>query len=260
MKTLVAIPCFRCEKQIGRVLEALTQDAVFSQITQIVVLDNQSPDRTRHVVLNFIEDHPKIQNISLYLNEKNYGLGGSQKLAVEMAIRDGFESLVVLHGDDQASVKDLAPLLHALQADPEIAAVLGSRFMQGSRLQGYQKSRIIGNRALNIIFSAATGTPIRDLGSGLNVFRVRDLADIPLDVLSDGFTFNVDLLLEFYSRNKKMLFLPIEWREADQSSNARNWNVALGMLKRLALWRTGRSRSVPPQNRKTHPVTRATLP
>jgi dolichol-phosphate mannosyltransferase len=245
MKVLIGVPCYRCEVQIKRVLSALVDPEFRALQSTIAVIDNRSPDETCNSVRQFMRSHADVSNISLFLNHENYGLGGSQKIAIRMAQEEGFDLLVIIHGDDQASVSDIRRLLDAFTEDPNLSAALGSRFMAGSILKGYQKSRIFGNVVLNWVFSIATGRRIRDLGSGLNAFRVRDLAQISTDQLSDGFSFNVDLLLEFLSLNKKIKFLPITWRESDQISNARNVHVALEMLKRLFLWRFKISRSTP---------------
>ncbi len=239
MKTLIAIPCYRCQNQIVRVLSALVHSKVYSEISEVMVIDNQSPDGTRDSVQEFLRQNSAAKKISLWLNDENYGLGGSQKIAFDQAAKSGFEALVILHGDDQASVDDIETLLLALKADRGLAAVLGSRFMKGSRLEGYQKSRIWGNRILNFIFSLFCTRKTLDLGSGLNAFSLLNLQEIEITKLDDGFTFNVDFLLSLYSKNLKLRFLPILWRESDQSSNARNFRVAFGMLSQLFFWRFG---------------------
>ena len=41
----------------------------------------------------------------------------------------------------------------------------------------------------------------------------------------------------------------LTWREEDQVSNARNWNIFRTALRNLALWRLGRPTSAPAGDR-----------
>ncbi len=239
MKVLMAITCYRCERQIVRVLRSLAHSSLASEMEAVVLFDNQSPDQTAEVAKAMIQDLGLTEKISVYRNRENYGLGGSQKLAFQMAEKMNTDWVLVFHGDDQASIADIPNFFLQAQRDVEVCAILGSRFSVGSRREGYQLKRIIGNRILNLIYSFVTGRWTSDLGSGLNMFRVEALKKIPYMTYNDQFTFNVDLLLGFYRAKLRCQFLPILWRESDQSSNARNFSVAFQMLRQLFRWRVG---------------------
>jgi len=234
MKVLLAIPCYNCEVQVERVLQALESLPAFSQIEAAMFIDNRSTDGTLQRLLKLRRRSPIANKFLIAQNEKNYGLGGSHKVAFNHAIQNGFDAVLLLHGDDQADTADIPAMLQLAQTRER--TILGSRFMPASRLHNYSLSRIWGNRVLNLVFTIATRTPTRDLGSGLNLFRAVDLKKIPYRELSDSFNFNVDLLLEFYRRSLAVDFMPIHWRESDQTSNARNFNVAFKMLRSLLLW------------------------
>jgi hypothetical protein len=83
------------------------------------------------------------------------------------------------------------------------------------------------------------------LGSGLNIFRLKDLADHRFLGFDDRMTFNFDLLLDYYSKNTKLVFTPITWTEEDQVTNARNVAVAKRAFRQLMLWRFGKLKFVP---------------
>ena len=53
---------------------------------------------------------------------------------------------------------------------------LGSRFMKGSRIQGYSALRTFGNYGFNALFSVVARRKITDLGSGLNLYAVAPAA------------------------------------------------------------------------------------
>jgi hypothetical protein len=66
---------------------------------------------------------------------------------------------------------------------------------------------------------------LTDLGSGLNLYRVKDLKDLDYLSFGDSLTFNYELLLEMIDSDKEFEFFPIQWREVDQVSNARNFKI-----------------------------------
>jgi glycosyltransferase involved in cell wall biosynthesis len=234
MKILLAIPCYNCEKQVSRVFKSLEELAEFSQIESALFIDNRSLDGTTPSLLALKKKSIFAHKMIIARNEENYGLGGTHKVAFQYAIAHGFDAVLILHGDDQANTSDIPEMI--LRAQKKQTSVLGSRFLQESTLENYSLSRILGNRVLNVVFTMATLRPTYDLGSGLNLFITSDLARIPFLKLSDSFNFNVELLLEFYRHNIQLEFMPIHWRETDQTSNARNFNVAFRMLGSLRKW------------------------
>jgi glycosyltransferase involved in cell wall biosynthesis len=228
MKLLIAIPCYNCEKQVIRVLNSLEKN--FESTLDIVLIDNGSTDNTIEVISEYFKKK-SLHHISLFQNVENIGLGGTHKVAFNLAIERDCDGVVICHGDDQADVLDITFMINEYASHS--CSILGARFMSGSTLSGYQKSRIIGNTALNFIFSLILRRKIVDLGSGLNLFKVSHLALIDFEQLTNGFNFNVEMLLSLIKSRINFRFVPIHWREVDQVSNAKNFNVALSMLSSL---------------------------
>lgn len=223
---------YKCAPQIGRVLAQFHGD-VLDWVDEILLVDNRSPDDTVDAARKALEtfDGPRV---TLKKNDSNYGLGGSHKVAFDHAIKNGFDYLVVLHGDDQGAIADLIPCLEQGQ-HLETDTLLGARFMKGSRLQGYSSFRIFGNEVFNRIFSIVAGKRIYDLGSGLNLFRVEAFKDGFFLDYGDDLTFNYSLILGMVKKSFRIRFFPISWREDDQVSNVklvRQTMKVLGILGR----------------------------
>ena len=241
-RILVFIPTYRCEAQIRRVLEQF--DArVQKWIDTVMVVDNQSPDQTLEVAIERGKAVLTHCNFIAWRNEDNYGLGGSHKAAFSYAIEQGFDYLVVLHGDDQADIHDLIPQLEA-GTHLDVDCLLGARFMRGSRLMGYSWFRTFGNRVYNALFSLVTRRAIYDLGSGLNLYRLETFREFYFKTFPDDLTFNYVMLLASYYRKQKVRFLPISWREEDQRSNVKLFRQAFKVLGLLAGYALKRSQFV----------------
>lgn len=228
-KILVFIPMYNCEKQIKRVLEKLTQKKK-EWITEIIVVNNRSTDNGEEVVKEFIKNQKEGAPIKLLRNNENYGLGGSHKVGFKYAIKNNFDYIIVLHGDDQGDINDIEPIIQTKEYEKH-DCMLGSRFKKGSKLIGYSKFRIFGNRVFNIIFSIGLLKNISDLGSGLNMYSVPMLKNNFYNKYPDNLTFNCYMLLAAKQYKQDINFFPITWREEDQVSNVKMVSQATNTLK-----------------------------
>jgi len=237
-KILVAIPAYNCEKQIERVLKGFNKK-LLDRVEKVIVIDDRGGDDTAPVAQAAINSLGISKKVKVVQNVHNLGLGGSHKMAFLYGEELGAEYVAILHGDDQAKAVELNNLIDAAEQDPKVGAVLGSRFSKGSELVGYSQERIWGNRVLNVLYTILSLRRTQDLGSGLNLFRLKDLKDHRYLGFDDRMTFNFDLLLDYYTKHTSLKLVPISWHESDQVTNARNFQVARRAFRQLVLWRFG---------------------
>ncbi len=226
---LVFIPAYNCEGQIGRTLRQLKGAEGFFR--EVIVVDNRSPDNTVAAAISAASslDLP----VRVVRNVDNLGLGGSHKSAFAYAAAQGHDYIVVLHGDDQGSIGELLPHIESGE-HRKVDCLLGARFMPGSRLEGYSAFRTFGNEVFNLLFSAAAGKRLYDLGSGLNMYRVDSVRNLRYQGFADNLTFNYYMILATVWHRWKIRFFPISWREDDQVSNVKLTRQSLQVLKLLA--------------------------
>lgn len=237
-KILIAIPAYNCAKQLPRVLDEI-DDKLASRVEEIAVIDNGSTDDTVTAALAY-KTTGRLPKLHVYQNVDNYNLGGTHKVAFLKAEKEGFTHVLILHGDNQAKSDEGNLLIDYAENHPEQQTVLGSRFSRGSKLMGYDKKRIYGNKVLNLTYSVVTLRKCVDLGSGLNLFAMKDMDKRTYLEFADKLTFNFELLLDLIKRKVNFAYIPITWREEDQVSNARNWNIFRTALINLLQWRLGK--------------------
>lgn len=230
-KILLFIPMYNCERQIVRVLGQLT-DEVCGYLSEVIIVNNRSTDHGEKAVMEYLKRHPLSVNVSLLRNDENYGLGGSHKVAFQYAVDHCFDYVIVLHGDDQGRIDDFIPLLKS-GIYRQYDCCLGARFMKGSRRIGYSKVRVLGNYGFNMIFSVVVHRAIKDLGSGLNMYRVSVLENEYFMKYPDTLYFNDLMILASCYYKQKIIFYPISWWEEDQVSNNRLWSFSCSLLKML---------------------------
>jgi len=240
-KILLFIPGYNCQNQITRVLSQL-DESILKFIDEIIFINNRSTDNTEDAVRKFILEHQDMP-IKILRNKENYNLGGSHKIAFRYAIDNDFDYIVVLHGDDQGNIKDFYDILKSSTYE-KYDSILGARFKRNSKLIGYSKFRIFGNKVYNFIFSLALFQPIYDLGSGLNMYKVSSLKNCYYEKFPDNLTFNYCMIMaaNYYKQNIK--FMPISWREDDQVSNVKMVSQAFSVLSLLMKYFFARGRFI----------------
>ena len=230
-KIVLFIPMYNCEKQIVRVLGQLS-GAVGEYISHAIVVNNRSTDNGEQAVIRWLQENRPALPVTLLRNDENYGLGGSHKVAFDYAINNGYDYIIVLHGDDQGDVSNLVPYLESREYE-KYDSFLGARFMKGSSLEGYSRFRTFGNRVYDLLFSAGAGRMIYDLGSGLNMYKVSALESRYYLRFKDNLMFNCYMLLAAGPLGQSLRFFPISWREEDQVSNVKMFSQATKTLRML---------------------------
>jgi glycosyltransferase involved in cell wall biosynthesis len=239
-RILVFIPAYRCQAQVVRVLDQF-DPRVQALVDTVMVIDNQSPDDTLACAIERGRTGLPACRFIAWRNDANYGLGGSHKAAFRYAVEHGFDYLIVLHGDDQADIRDAVRQLEKGE-HREVDCLLGARFMRGSELKGYSAFRTFGNRVYNAVFSVAARRGIHDLGSGLNVYRLAAFREFYYKGFPDDLTFNYVMLLASYARQQRVKYFPITWREEDQVSNVRLFRQASKVMLMLLEYLAGPTR------------------
>lgn len=232
-KGAIFIMAYNCAPQLERVISSLIDKAEFlisKGWKDIYFVNNKSNDNSLSVMEANLE-RLKVKNLkcSIINNHNNYGLGGSHKVSFYTAEKFKFTHACIFHGDDQADLKDLLDIPDELYKND---CILGSRFSRGSRLNGYSSVRIMGNLFFNILFSIVLRKKIYDLGSGLNVFSQKLFKDRRIVLFPDGMYFNQSLLI-LIAKYYDFQYFPITWREKDQVSNVRNFQMGIDTIRNL---------------------------
>jgi glycosyltransferase involved in cell wall biosynthesis len=100
----------------------------------------------------------------------NIGIGGAVQCGYQFARDNGYDVAVQVDGDGQHDPRDVARLLAALEADPAVEIVIGSRFLaaagDGDRSS---RSRRVGIRLFARLISLITREPVTDATSGYRI-------------------------------------------------------------------------------------------
>lgn len=135
----------------------------------------------------------------------NRGYGGSQQTGYGMAISQGAEQVLMIHGDNQYSVEHSLALLPLLRYG-DIA--LGSRLLWNKKLE-YPAWRLWGNRFLTHLTNKRFNTKHRDLHTGARAYRGSFLRGVPFKEFSNNYIFDQQLLVWALKERKRIIENPM---------------------------------------------------
>lgn len=232
----IFIPCYNVEKSVGQVLGSFTPETL-ARIDQILAIDNVSRDGTREQLRRFKESAaPAAKKLVVIENDRNRGLGGSQKVAYRHFLDQGFTHFMVIHGDNQGDGELIArTFLELHDRAPEIDVIMASRFTRSSNVRGYSLARVAGNKFFNGLTTVLTGLKISDPGTGIVFYNARSLRETPFENLHDFFHFNPELNIRLHeNRSLKIAVVPLHWRDSESGSNVSPLPYCIELTKILA--------------------------
>jgi dolichol-phosphate mannosyltransferase len=207
--------------------------------TRMLVVDDGSPDGTGAVADALAAQHPG--RIEVMHRTGPRGLGRSYVDGLLHAIREGRAEFICQMDADLSHNPEYLPDLVDAAATHDL--VIGSRYLRGVSVVKWPLHRIFlsafGNRYIRFITSLAAS----DCTSGYRCWRREALARMPIaDMVSDGYSFLVEMLYEAQRRGLRIGEVPIIFIERRLGQSKLSGNVLLESL--LMPWRlVFRSRS-----------------
>ena len=193
LRILCYIPAYNAAATIPSVLDRIPTK-MKDRIDEILVVDNASEDNTHLVGIGYA--HLKgLTKLKVHRSDTNGGYGGSQKVAYRYAIDNGFDVVVMLHGDGQYAPEKMEYLLepiHQGKADH----VFGSRMTGDPRSGGMPIHRYLGNRFLTIVENWILGWNLSEYHSGYRIYMVDALKKIPFERCSGEYHFDSQILVQ----------------------------------------------------------------
>jgi glycosyltransferase involved in cell wall biosynthesis len=220
-KVLIFIISYNHEALLTRVIERIPKnladhpDAEF----EVLVIEDCSKDETFRVGYEFLKSYSTLK-VLLLSNPHNLGFGGNQKLGYEYAIANGFDHVVLVHGDGQYAPELIPELVEPL-LKVEAEAVFGSRMIHSLNALkgGMPKYKWIGNKILTRLENFIMGSSLSEWHSGFRLYSVKALSQIPFQYNSDYYDFDTDIIIQLLGAGCRIKELPIPTFYGDEVSN-----------------------------------------
>ena len=252
-KVVVVMPAYNA----ARTLHMTYADLPREMVDLVILVDDGSNDETTRIAREL--------GLELFVHDRNYGYGANQKTCYREALRAGADIVVMVHPDYQYDPRLLPEIIRPIQ-EGRADVVLGSRLMGVHPMQqGMPWWKYYANRVLTALENLAFGLKLSEYHTGYRAFRREVLESVNLEMNSDKFIFDQEILAQIVSLNLRITEVPVPTRYFAQASSAtfvqssRYGLSILWLLVRYLLHRRGllRQRRFESLERRYHNVARA---
>ncbi|MDQ5985750.1 MAG: Undecaprenyl-phosphate mannosyltransferase [Syntrophus sp. SKADARSKE-3] len=183
-KIVVVMPAYNAERTLRKTYEEVMEQEI---VDLVILVDDASRDDTVAVA----ETLPQAKVI---VHEKNRGYGANQKTCYRVALEEGADIVIMVHPDYQYTPK-LIPAMATMIAGGVYHCVLGSRILGGYALKGGMPVwKYAANRFITLFENIFMGAKLSEYHTGYRAFSKELLVKLPLDVNSDDFIFDNQML------------------------------------------------------------------
>jgi len=173
----VIIPLYNAEKYIGKALDSCLQ---LSEVKEIIVVDDASPDGAAEIVKSYAGKEPRIRLLT-HADKKNHGAGASRNLGIENAT---CEFIAFLDADDFYLPNRFEKDRKIFDAFPDADGcynALGVYFYSRESKSVFEK-HFSKNKEMTSVWQASKPTP-ENLFPGL-IGKIKDYGYFSLDCLT----------------------------------------------------------------------------
>lgn len=185
-KVIVVMPAYNAAKTLRKTWEEIMTQEI---VDLVIVVDDKSHDETVSIAKT-------LPNTLVHIHEKNLGYGGNQKTCYRLALEAGGDIIIMVHPDYQYTPK-LIPAMASMIGNDLYHCILGSRILGGYALSGGMPVwKYISNRFLTLVENLLLGAKLSEYHTGYRAFSRSLLERLPIDVNSDDFVFDNQILAQ----------------------------------------------------------------
>jgi len=232
----VLVVAYNAASTLAKTLDRIPEE-FRSQISEVFVCDDASPDRTYLVGLGYQETQRDLP-VSVIRHEKNLGYGGNQKAGYRLAAEHDLDIIVMLHADGQYAPEFLPAMVEPLVSG-EADAVFGSRMLEkgAARRGGMPAYKFVGNKILTRLENRMLGSDLSEFHSGYRAYNVHTLSELDLSATSNGFNFDTQIIIALHSHGKKIVEIPIPTFYGDEICYVNGMQYAADVVADVAVYR-----------------------
>jgi dolichol-phosphate mannosyltransferase len=234
----IIIPTYNESENILKLIEAIKSNLPSNIITEIVVVDDNSPDGTGKIVENYVNNHISIDDIPSqqqfhFKVDKNQTcmvkiIHRKNKTGLIPAILEGIESskgedILIMDADFSHPPETIPRLVEELRQDPN-CIVIASRYISHGSIVGWPyKRRVISRGAAKIARHGLNVRNVTDPMSGFFAFPRHVIKNVKFD--TKGFKILLEILVK--SRDIRVKEVPYTFHDRKSGQSKMNFNVIL---------------------------------
>jgi len=166
------------------------------------------------IINDFSDDNTLMKAEKIFASESRFkifdnkkkGLGGAINLGIKKANGD---RVAIMMADMSDHIDDLMKYNNLIDKE-NLDAVLGSRFIEGSKISEYPLQKLILNRLFNLFVSLIFWNKYNDYTNAFKIYKKEVLKDL-MPLISESFNIFLEIPLKVISRNYNYKIIPIKW-------------------------------------------------
>ncbi len=202
--TLIVIPTYNEKDNVKKIIETIFK---YVSKTHILIVDDSSPDGTGEIVKKLVAKFPR--QLHLMTRLKKEGLGKAYVAGFRWALQRKYTYIVSMDADFSHDPKYLPEMLSAAKNDGA-DIVIGSRYIPGGGIKGWDWKRQINSRGANFVTRLMLGIKPKDATAGYKVYRASFLKKLDIDnLMAAGYAFQVEMIYLAKEKGAKVVEVPI---------------------------------------------------
>lgn len=163
MRACVVIPTYNEADNIEKLVNAILE---LHPDFHITVVDDNSPDGTGKIADRLAETHPN--SVRVVHRPRKAGLGRAYVNGFRTALDEGADLIFEMDADFSHDPTYLRQFLEAIESAD---LVIGSRYLDGVRVEGWRFRRLLLSKLANMFVSYVMVKPVWDATAGFRCYR-----------------------------------------------------------------------------------------
>ena len=234
----IIIPTYNESDNILRLIREIEKYLPTSDFTEIIIVDDNSPDGTGKLVEEYInqqkstsekEGSPKTRNYRIKIVHR-IGKNGLIPAIMDGVKQSSGQNVIIMDADFSHPPEVIPKMMQELKMNPN-SIIIGSRYIEGGKVVGWPKKRKLLSTGASILARF-----------GLNVRRVKDpmsgLFALPRELIENISidTKGYKILLEILVKNKEIPTKEIPYTFVDRQSGKSKMDRNVIMNYAEAIW------------------------
>lgn len=203
-KNLVLIPTYNEKENVERMIRK-----VFSLTIpfQILIIDDNSPDRTADIVDKLMPEFP--EQLHILKRAGKEGLGKAYLAGFHWALDKNYDYIFEMDCDFSHNPDDLERLYQAcVEQNADLA--IGSRYISGINVVNWPLGRVLMSYFASVYVRKVTGLKIMDTTAGFKCYHRKVLETIDFDnIRLKGYGFQIEMKFKTWRHGFKIVEVPI---------------------------------------------------
>ena len=220
--TWLVLPTYNEAENVESIVHAvLPRLAEASPEHTLLVVDDSSPDGTGAIADRLARENDAVEVLHRAGKE---GLGRAYLHGFSHALEAGAERVMEMDADFSHDPADVPRLI---EASRDADLVLGSRYVAGGGVSGWEWHRRLLSRGGCLYARTILGVPVHDLTGGFKCFRRSVLEGIDFaDVQSDGYGFQIEMTYRALRAGFRVKEIPIVFHERRAGASKMDTRIA----------------------------------